>query len=234
MDLYVASEYDFNRLKIFIHNQTVKPASLYNKGHNIASGTYNYFSIEIVSTLKLGEPYNNCLEDFKKFSKNKTLIDYFIQNQLTYSQNECIYECTKFKYRESTDYNCNCTYLSIYDCISLPLNESVRRCAYEFLKNFQKKLPTETCAEYCPQECVLSSYVISHYLEPILAIGKINNHSFKYPEFNTYENVTRSFFSINVFFENLDYTLISQKPKLEMFELISNIGGLFGLFLGLF
>jgi hypothetical protein len=38
----------------------------------------------------------------------------------------------------------------------------------------------------------------------------------------------------NVFFENLDYTLISQKPKLEMFELISNIGGLFGLFLGLY
>lgn len=231
MDLYAPSDYDFNRLKIFIHDQTVKPLSLYNKGYYVTSGTFNYFGIQIVSNIKLEEPYNPCLVDFKSFSKNRTLINYFIENNTTYSHDECIYLCTNLKYRDVSENICNCS-LNIYDCVYVPEDESVRKCAYDFLKKFQADKPSVQCADYCPFDCVLSDYVISHYLEPILAKGKINDNSFKYLDFKTYENVTKSFFSINIYFENLDYTLISQKPKLEMFDLISNIGGLFGLFLG--
>ena len=53
-----------------------------------------------------------------------------------------------------------------------------------------------------------------------------------YAEFKTYENVSKSFFSIYVYYEDLDYTLIEQIPKIQIFDLISNVGGLFGLFLG--
>ena len=55
---------------------------------------------------------------------------------------------------------------------------------------------------------------------------------FDYTEFKTYENVSKSFFSIYVYYEDLDYTLIEQIPKIQIFDLISNVGGLFGLFLG--
>ena len=40
-------------------------------------------------------------------------------------------------------------------------------------------------------------------------------------------------FKIYVFYEDLKYTLITQKPKIELFGLISNIGGTLGLFLEL-
>jgi hypothetical protein len=35
-----------------------------------------------------------------------------------------------------------------------------------------------------------------------------------------------------VYYDDLKYTLITQQPKLELFGLISNIGGSLGLFLG--
>jgi len=54
-----------------------------------------------------------------------------------------------------------------------------------------------------------------------------------YLEFETNTNFSRNFYSINVYYNNLKYTYISQSPKLELFGLISNLGGLFSLFLGL-
>ena len=39
-------------------------------------------------------------------------------------------------------------------------------------------------------------------------------------------------FKIYIFYEDLKYTLITQKPKIELFGLISNIGGTLGLFIG--
>lgn len=35
-----------------------------------------------------------------------------------------------------------------------------------------------------------------------------------------------------VYYKDLKYTFISQQPKVELFDLISNIGGILGLFLG--
>jgi hypothetical protein len=58
------------------------------------------------------------------------------------------------------------------------------------------------------------------------------NDSHDYRGFNTYENVSKTFYSINVYYQNLKYTLISQHPKTELFGLYSNIGGTLGLFLG--
>ena len=52
------------------------------------------------------------------------------------------------------------------------------------------------------------------------------------PEFQTYENVSKTYYLINVYYEDLKYTLISQQPKIELFGLISNLGGILGLFIG--
>jgi hypothetical protein len=38
---------------------------------------------------------------------------------------------------------------------------------------------------------------------------------------------------IYVYYKELKYTLISQQPKTEIFDLISKIGGILGLFMGI-
>jgi len=52
------------------------------------------------------------------------------------------------------------------------------------------------------------------------------------PEFQTYENVSKTYYLINAYYEDSKYTLISQQPKIELFGLISNLGGILGLFIG--
>ena len=51
-------------------------------------------------------------------------------------------------------------------------------------------------------------------------------------KFNTYEEVNKHLAVLYVYYKDLKYTFISQQPKVELFDLISNIGGILGLFLG--
>ena len=39
--------------------------------------------------------------------------------------------------------------------------------------------------------------------------------------------------SFSIYYESLEYTLINQKSKMDVFDLISNIGGNLGLFIGI-
>ena len=38
-----------------------------NDGYWVTPGSWNYYQIERIFTHKLGEPYNDCLEDVEKF-----------------------------------------------------------------------------------------------------------------------------------------------------------------------
>lgn len=67
-------------------------------------------------------------------------------------------------------------------------------------------------------------------MRPLLATGRCSLGS-GYENFITYENVTRTFFSIVVYFEDLKYTLITQKPTITFLDLIFNIGNILGLFI---
>jgi len=67
--------------------------------------------------------------------------------------------------------------------------------------------------DYCPLECDSFSYDI------------LTNSYDKYPK-------NSSTYTIGVYYEDLKYTLISQQPKIELFGLISNIGGTLSLFIG--
>ena len=76
---------------------------------------------------------------------------------------------------------------------------------------------------------------------------KFQNYLIKYILFNitlktqsriAYGNISKNakhsgtFYGIRIYYEELKYTLISQQSKIELFGLISNIGGTLGLFLG--
>jgi hypothetical protein len=64
-------------------------------------------------------------------------------------------------------------------------------------------------------------------------ISKISNKSStQFVGFNTYENMSKTFYSLRVYYQDLKYTLISQHPKIAIFDLISSVGGTLGLFLG--
>jgi hypothetical protein len=49
----------------------------------------------------------------------------------------------------------------------------------------------------------------------------------------TYDLISKSVLSLNVYYDQLSYTQISKDAKVELVDLVSSIGGLLGLFLGM-
>ena len=67
------------------------------------------------------------------------------------------------------------------------------------------------CSLYCPLECDMeTAYSVT-----------INS-------INMYDDLTAT----QIYFRSLQYTSISQRPKMQIFDLISSVGGTFGLFVG--
>ena len=86
---------------------------------------------------------------------------------------------------------------------------------------YVKKGIYETCFD-CPEECDSIQYDISHSSTKL---------SPQYELFNNMQIDNYIFF--NVYYENLQYTVIDQIAQMNVFDLISNIGGNLGLFIGI-
>lgn len=236
LDIYVPTERDSSELLIYIHNSTKTPASLFNKGYFVIAGSFYSFAIRRTYEQKLDAPYSSCLRDLSQFPGNQSLINYILNKNRTYSQDECISLCQNVKYLE-LEKNCNCTLNGLDDvffatCYKKITDKVMKQCAIDFMTKFQKN-PVEICANYCPLECDTVNYEVSQFITPLLSSGQIKKPVYPLEQFNTYENVTKSFFSMNVYYEDLQYLSISKMPKLQVFDLFSSIGGLFGLFLGM-
>jgi hypothetical protein len=232
LNLYSNATLDYGRFIILIHNQTKTPTTIYNKGYFISSGSNNYFIIKRIFDKKLEQPYNSCLKDRSKFEFNQTIIHYLKQINHDYTQKECINICRNLKYNHTN--TCGCYLDRLEDEIFMQCyfnidNLTLRECVDTFMSSFDVGL---CYLEYCPLECDSFEYDITFYTESILSAGNISPDNEEFLDFKTYENVSKTFFSIYVYYEDLKYTLISQQPKIELFGLISNLGGILGLFIG--
>jgi len=135
--------------------------------------------------------------------------------------------CRNLKYNEINSCN-NCSLKDLEENFHRKCyNKNNEKCINRFINDFNR---LDLCSDYCPLECDSLKYEVTHILRPLLATGGCSLGS-GYENFITYENVTRTFFSIVVYFEDLKYTLITQKPTITFLDLIFNIGNILGLFI---
>jgi hypothetical protein len=156
---------------------------------------------------QLGQPYNACLKDVKSVdSFDSDIYRYIIQStNYSYRQKDCFEYCIGKEFYQ---------YLNITNKIDHWANVFNRYPKGYFdeiyLKLFQDVV--ENCSQYCPLECDSITYETSLYSNKL-----------------DLENVI----SFSIYYESLEYTLIDQKSKMNVFDLISNIGGNLGLFIGI-
>jgi len=217
---------------IYIHNQTKTSPTINNKGHWIYSGSDHFFVVKRIHDEKLEHPYNDCYKNVSDSLFNKTIIDYMKSINHEYTQKECIEVCRNLKSMEET--NCNCSIKSLDEqfglkCLEKAINENVFNCSKQFLSNFDVDICT---TYYCPLECDSFSLNIETKSQAILAYGNVTDNYF-HSQLKTYQDVYKSYFGIYVYYEEFKYSFIKQNPKMEIFDLLSNIGGTFSLFLGL-
>ena len=204
-------------LIVWIHNSSTPPRIQFRNNHDhaflISNETRFFIAIARTFDKKLAEPYNHCVKDEKTFEGNKTIIDFILSTNETYSQIKCLQLCFDLNYIEKNP--CNCTNTSLdrvwSDCFKQRERKNTSGCTYVYKAAFYEKTLTEKCSQYCPLECDSMHYELSSYIYP---------------------DKSRSGIGVYVSYINLKYTLITQQPKKEIIELISAVGGILGLLIG--
>jgi len=238
LNFKINSDHRFGKLLVIIHNHTIPPLNMANEDIKISPGRTNYITVNRIFSQKLGEPYNDCLKDPNSFKMNKTLIDYLAKSGRAYSQKQCFELCFNLKYYETNP--CNCTY-NPWDQVFAKCYASVKKfshlynCSENFRTVFSENSFEQKCKEYCPLECDSIEYSLTTYTLDYPTVGNISERDITKhfsSKFETYEEVQRSFYSLIIYYKDLKYTFIKEEPNMVLADLVSNIGGLLGVFVG--
>lgn len=156
---------------------------------------------------KFSTPNRPCFKDVNNFHLNKTIIDYIQSNNVAYKQEYCFELCGELDFIEANP--CNQKNISSY---SVKFNnESFQNdCAKNYLNFFKNQSLEQKCSKYFPLECDFTYYsaMISE---------------------NSYSNSTET----QIFYNEFKYTLFTETAKTSGMDLVSNIGGMLSLFIGL-
>lgn len=159
-----------------------------------------------------------------------------LNSSRTYSQKVCFDLCFNMNYRENSKCNCTPNLEEVLEkCYA---NEeyytSLWNCTRTYRSVFSRKY-FDKCFEYCPLECDSVTYTLttnSLIFPPTGNISLRDRASWFDSLYDKYEDVHKSFYSFYIFCEDLKYTIITQKEKMAMADLASNIGGIIGVFMG--
>ena len=204
-------------VSIWIHNRTTPPNIEFFNNHDnyysTTNGSKSHLAIHKTVEYQLGMPYNQCLKNLKSFKKNLTIINQIDTSNQSYTHKTCLQKCFELYYIEKNP--CNCTNTSLgnvwLDCWIKKEKSDLKSCTYTFKIEFYKNILSDMCRQYCPIECDSVTYLVTPN------------------DYSVYDNLT----SVIVYYESLKYTLITQSPKMQTFDLVSNVGGILGLFVGI-
>jgi len=206
-------------LTLFIHDSDLPPRVEYTNIHetvvSLPPNSSTLIAIDKTDDNKLSLPYNDCLDDVSYFNLNKTIINYILKTlNHKYTQVNCLKLCFELDYIEKKPCQCTKTTLGNVwaDCFVNYERLDTTGCTFKYKTSFVKNSVIDQCGKYCPLECDSTFY--SHSLSSEIAPGD-NSIRFK------------------VYYTSLKVVTITEKPKTQLFDLISNIGGIFGLFIGI-
>jgi hypothetical protein len=220
------STYYSTGLKLFIHN-----GSFVSTGAEeifIKTGEQTNIKLNKILTRKATYPHSTC-QDVTKFQSNTFNLIKSFQNE--YHQRDCIDICLQ----NLIIIECNCLLAflpEIGNCLPC-VNSSQKACLNRVYEN-KTRLIQEKCENECPLECDYTSYdwSMSSLVYPSVPyFNSIRKNSKFYSNF-TFAEYKESHSMINIFFESVEYTEIVETPMISFLDLISNLGGVLGIFLG--
>lgn len=233
---YTADILKSSGYRIMINNQTHKP--FISDGLDIAPGINTNIVINRLYNYRLENPYNDCKSNLNTIDAfDSDLYRAIINSNLTYKQIDCFYLC----YQKQAIEKCNC-YLKSYNKLTSEIPcKTIEQltCTFAVWDKFINNDINEMCSSLCPAECdsitysistSFSGYPLKSYAESQILTSPVIKQRFLN---QTYEQIKSSVLSVNVYYDQLGYTVTSQQAKTNLFDVISNIGGLLGLFIGI-
>ena len=225
---------------VIVHNSTLDPRP--EDGVVVSSGEETNIIVNRVFDSQLDYPYSNCKLNLNTLNAidSEFYRKIFLSNK-TYTRKYCRELC----FAAELVRKCNCT--NIFE-ININYCGDENSCAM----NTRDSDKNSNCVQLCPSECdtIFYSLSLSHsdypnpkYAEllktlPIIkskfSTNSPDNERLNFNKsINTdYSELKKSIVSIKVFYDELKYTKVSQIEKMSLEDLVSNLGGIFGLFMG--
>jgi hypothetical protein len=222
-------------LKVLINNQSFTP-NVDDNFISVEPGKETDIAVDRIFSSNIPKPYSSCTDLNQGY--NSELYNFIINSNKSYRQIDCIGLCLQ----RFIQNKCNCFYTvlpKIY--ATLPcLNLTQIDCLIKFLLDFN----IFSCQLECPLECDSVTYnlQLSSLTYPSLEYYNLFVNDTTAKEYfsdnfgakiSSYAIFKEYFYSINIFYSSLKYTLISESPQTTMFGLLSSLGGSLGMFLGL-
>jgi len=223
--------------RIFVYNITDKIERIV-RGVDVAPGFQTNLAVERIFYRKETIPYEDCFNDIDSYYKfNTTLVDEILKSSSVYQQSACL-ELYK---RKMLQYKCNCEVIptNTFVCINSS-SETNMNCVentnnYFYISNYTECLPL------CPTECntqefkISTSFLTYPHLSNVKSLSENPIIKSKYENISnvTVNQLRESIVSVAIYYEDLSYTVISKEPKISLLDLISSIGGIMGIFLGI-
>lgn len=207
---------------------------------SIGPGLFSQFELSKVHSRVLPYPYSDCIDTKSNAlnPKSASLVDGLDSIGINYSQKYCAELLVQLET------------IKALDCHDLRLinidNKTTKPCLdHNFLIGRSTLLyAAEDIFDYCPLACDTNTYIIDITKQDFPTLSYYQESIRKRPDyftrvFNTSDarNVTYEIFQesltyVNVFFHEMTVSEMTEKPKLDRVGLVSNLGGIIGVFLG--
>ncbi|KAL9982892.1 hypothetical protein ACROYT_G005003 [Oculina patagonica] len=224
-------------LTVLVHDQESYPF-MEQFGFLVQPGVRTLCSIKRKKIINLESPFST------KCTRNR-ILEMFENTRYKYSKPACLMQClSKFVIK-----TCGCRPIE-YEDLEVPIcapNDTVL-CMFPAYRSFGTSEEKDKCEENCTQPCKHVEYGTSlSYagLQRNVFIQKLNSSVNITKDFPFYEHFLKmsvpekmayiddNIVSLDIYFQDMSYDEIEQTPVFEPWTLIANLGGNFGLFLGM-
>ena len=221
--------------KIFIHNHTYEAIS--TNPIDAKPGSLTNIGIKKTFIYKAQSPFSEC-DRLTEFTSE--LYELIVRKNVTYRQVDCFDLCLQKMVISA----CQCyslKYLKLVDGVGPCLSLDELKCFKQENDRFLQSEKSKLCGDQCPLECNSVDYEFSYSIsdfptEEYFNSFKLNSSSKKIylnGEYVNFETYKKSFIGLNIYYPYLKYTEIVEVEKFSLIDLLSNIGGTLGLFLGI-
>lgn len=230
-------------LYVVIHDHNVEQIKA-GKGSKIPPGQETSFGLSMLNLTRLDLPYRKCIKNLKlqsSYNSNFFKAIFNILNHTIYSQKICSELCLQDYIKN----NCGCLdpalpniyiYNNVTFCTTLNLLDCVDAVKIDYFYN-----SLSNKCDQCPNECDSVNYKVvyssesrfSSYYKNYISNLNVSKYFSSNSRINNNTDLSKSVIKLNIFYNELKVTLLNQAPLLTPENLVSNIGGIVSLFLGM-
>ena len=243
LELYVGQSnkpFDFinpcTGIHLIINNYTV--SSTVFDGLDAATSKETNIAVGRTLTYRLPYPYSGCIGDvYDESASDSFFFKAIVKSGKRYRASDCINLCLLRRINEV----CGCYDINMQNIYNTRpcINQTDVNCDFGVFLGFFKSDIKQMCGPDCPVECdsELLTYSTSSLEYPSEGYGNLlmnlREIQAKFGKDSvTFEELKKSVLAVNVYYDDLKYTVIEESPSTELITLIAGMGGTLGLFIG--